>query len=656
MSRNQFEDLLQKDLTKLFADTLSSNPGINKRDAMQKAAETMLKNNPFMPPKEGCPINDLPNELLAHIFQVGVDVAEEEDEWDEEGDEEDDVYDFEDLDSDWETEDEDDMMSGMPGGLKKKSKGKEKEKPGDKDKEKQEEEDEQEKEKKEEAIRKMPFQMLASHVCKHWREVALETPTLWTSMNFCFGSSIESAKVWVERSKSQPLDITLDCSVAAELIVEDDELSDDDDGGDESDDDQVMEDANHNNGNNTPAATGDDPHSLSSDGLPGLSQDEIREFLDIIIPHVDRWKSFRLVASHYDKIYPVLERLSQCPSASSLEALELYHHDDTEEYDTFPEPQFKKGFLLFHGNAPKLRSVSFWGVHLDWDASLPFLQGLRDVELAYHANDVRPSFATFAKMLAASPDIETLSLLTSGPTKPTNLESEKDKDWPDRRNPIEIPSLKELVVCHHELDYILPLLPLLHTPNVVSLHLDFESGDCTELAMLLATPPAHTDRRTSLLSGLQQLKIGGLPCNTKGREAMLEQLVNLKLFNLNCCDEDEVEFFNLLKKLKPQAAKSETGPTVLYCPNLTSIYTTGIRGKQMKSFVEARRQGGVPLKRVGMSDDDEVDEREEKWLKDNVEEVEFFEPDSDFEDVYEVDEFTDSEDGESDMDEDEHSH
>ena len=101
------------------------------------------------------------------------------------------------------------------------------------------------------------------------------------------------------------------------------------------------------------------------------------------------------------------------------------------------------------------------------------------------------------------------------------------------------------------------------------------------------------------------------------------------------------------------------GPTVLYCPNLTSIYTTGIDGRQMKSFVEARSKGGVPLKRVGMSDDDEVDEREEKWLKENVEEVEFFEPDSDLEDeeeLFEVEDFTDSEDEDVDMDEEEHPH
>lgn len=36
-----------------------------------------LVNNPWVPPK-GCPINDLPNELLSHIFHLGT-LAEEED-------------------------------------------------------------------------------------------------------------------------------------------------------------------------------------------------------------------------------------------------------------------------------------------------------------------------------------------------------------------------------------------------------------------------------------------------------------------------------------------------------------------------------------------------------------------------------------------------
>ncbi|KAG7088466.1 hypothetical protein E1B28_012455 [Marasmius oreades] len=607
-----FQEQLEEDLTKLLTEVVRSNPGMKHKDAFKKVTQAMLENNPFVPPK-GCPINDLPNELLGYIFQVGLSMADDEDEWDEE-----DEYDDDDDDSELESESEDDEPP-----RKQKGKGQTtKKEPGEC------EEGEAEKERKEKAIRKMPFQMLVSHVCKHWREVALETPTLWTSMSFCYGSSIDSAKTWVERSKNQPLEIDIDCS-----LPEDEPILRHEDG---FSDDELVEDYEHED------EGGDHPNTAqtqTSEDLPIPSKSQIAEFLNVVMPHVNRWQSFRLTASHYDRIFLVLERLSQCQSAPALELLELSNHDDQEDYETFPQPEYKQGFLLFNGNAPNLKFVRFWGVHLDWDASLSFMKGLREIELAYHTNDVRPSFGTFANMVTASPDLETLSLATSGP-----MRSSPESPWPETQRTIEIPSLKELVLAQHEQEYIMNLLSLLSTPNVVSLNLDFDSQDFTELAMLLAKP-LHDRRAGSLLSGLQQLKISGMPCNTKAREAMLEQLVNLKIINLNCCDEEEVEFFDLIKKMKPSPdGNYETpGPSVLYCPNLISIYTTGIDGKQMKAFIEARRQGGVPVKRVGMSEDDDVEEREEKWLKEHVEEVEFFEPDSDFEEAFvEIeDEFSD---------------
>ncbi|KAL0566065.1 hypothetical protein V5O48_015953, partial [Marasmius crinis-equi] len=416
--------LLQKDLTERFAEIVRTNPEMKHADAMAEAARVLLANNPYCAPKDGsCPVNGLPNELLAYIFQVGVSMAEEEgsdseDEWDDDEDEDEEGE----LDSEWET-DEDEVED-----LVKKWKGKGRGKEGENEEEQKKEEEEEEKERKEEAIRRMPFQMLVSHVCKHWREVALETPTLWTSMNFCFGSSIESAKVWVERSKSQPLEITIDCSLPDEFEVSETDSEDEDE-----DVDQVMVDGTTNQDQDQTPKTEPDP--------PILSTNQILEFLTIITPHVDRWRSFRLVASHYNRIYPVLEKLAECPSASSLESLELYHHDDNDEYEFFPETEYKKGLLLFHGHAPKLRSVSFWGVHIDWDASLSFLQGLHDIELAYHANDVRPSFRSFAKMIEASPELETLSLSTSGPAP--EEDDDQDKKW---TGTIEIPSLKELVL------------------------------------------------------------------------------------------------------------------------------------------------------------------------------------------------------------------
>uniref|UniRef100_A0A0W0F3N2 Uncharacterized protein n=1 Tax=Moniliophthora roreri TaxID=221103 RepID=A0A0W0F3N2_MONRR len=576
------EKQLQQDLTAGMVKILRENPGIKPEDAMRQVSKDMLANTPFIAPK-GCPVNNLPNELLAQIFHAGVAMDDEDDEDDDfDDDEYDDTLD---VLEDWETESDLDEDEGPH----KRNMAKGKHAPKGKESAKDAEDDEGNDEDEEHEPR-IPFQVLVSHVCRHWREVAIGTPTLWTAMNFTYGSSIEAAKVWVERSKTQPLEIHIDCSLPGDWMSEDDLPEEDDD---------EMDVASGSAANN---ADTDAPKPPRPE-LPVPSKEELYD--------------------HYDRVYAVLERLAQCPPAVQLETLELYNHDDVEEFELFDPPELKQAFLLFEGEAPKLKECSLWGVHLDWVASLSFFQGLSDLQLAYHANEVRPSFETFSKMLTSSLDLQTVSLALSGPAGPK-------EDWPT--TPIDLSHVKELVLHQHEIDYILALLPLLHIPNVISLSLDFDGADYTELAHMLSIPIG--ERKTSILSGIQFLKITEMPCNNKAREAMMEQLINLKTLNLNCSDDEEEIFFKLLMKTSSAKPADSSKPSVLYCPNLSAIYTTGVSGTAMRKFVEARRSGGVPLKKVGMSGDDEVDNRDEKWLKDNVDEFEYFEPESDYEDGF----------------------
>lgn len=137
----------------------------------------MLKNNPFVPP-EGCPVNSLPDELLAYIFTVGVQLQEEEEEDDDDDDEEEELLMQDDGDDEWEDEED---VEGRPSRSKKKSTA-----PKDSEKADGEEtqtdsstdsEDDSEDDDDEGPV--MPFQVLVSHVCQRWRQVALDTPDLW---------------------------------------------------------------------------------------------------------------------------------------------------------------------------------------------------------------------------------------------------------------------------------------------------------------------------------------------------------------------------------------------------------------------------------------------------------------------------------------------
>ncbi|KAG9046069.1 hypothetical protein FS837_005145 [Tulasnella sp. UAMH 9824] len=54
------------------------------------------------------------------------------------------------------------------------------------------------------------FPTIASHVCRRWREYALDTPAFWARLDFRnYSLHLEKYQIWLERSKGHPLDILL---------------------------------------------------------------------------------------------------------------------------------------------------------------------------------------------------------------------------------------------------------------------------------------------------------------------------------------------------------------------------------------------------------------------------------------------------------------
>ncbi|KAF9077637.1 hypothetical protein BDP27DRAFT_1208449 [Rhodocollybia butyracea] len=591
---SHIHEMVQKDIKSGVEKLMLQNRGMNAVDALSTVTKEILKNNPFVPPK-GCPVNDLPNELLAHIFYVGM-LMEEEDDDDDFEDEEDEYNDELNL-LDWDSDDEGDGPSSKTN-ITAKGKGK----AGDDDDESEDEDEDEEP--------SAPFVVLVSHVCSKWRNCAIDSPLLWTKIQFEFGMSLEMQKTFLERSKEHPLVIEIDTTYPDGWVFDEDEY--DEESSPEASAEHVSE------------------NGLSSDSPfkgrpPCLNKTQVSQILDIIIPSVHRWRAFCISSHLYESIHLTLERLSQCSSAPLLEIIDLTHSEDSEEYDldVFSPPELNTKFLPFNGNAPNLKTVVLWGVHIDWDASIPLLSNLRQLRLCYHTEDVRPSFQTFSDILTSSPDLEHLTLALSGP-------EDKKELW--GTSTINVPSVKSLDLCFHEPAYIESLLPLVHFPNLIELRLQYDSGDYTNFALLLAAP--FPGRTTSILAGLESLRISCLPSNRASRQAMLEQLVNLKSIELNCAG-DEDEFFERLMELKPGAGSSGQG--VVFCPHLTALKTTGIDGWRMKQLVEARRRGGAPLSRVFMSEEDDLGEKEENWLRAHLEELDFFEPSSDEEEEEESD-------------------
>jgi hypothetical protein len=503
---------------------------------------------PSVPPSSGTPINALPNEILSYIFTLGSGAEEQGDDDDEDEDED---------------EDEEDPIDDR---------------------------------------QRLPFKVLVSHVCRRWRTVAIETSTLWTYLDFAEGPPFDKSRTWLERSKGCLLDIELDCTVD-----EDDANSDEfDDHADAYSSDELVapEDRVAMPGGPAPVKT------KETRSLGRVAPADLPVVRDLILPHVARWRIFELMVNDYQIMYGILSTLAAIPEAPQLQVLRLYHYDDNDDYDHFRPPHLKQPFAPFCGRAPKLSGVALWGVHVDWKACAFLRAGLEELELAYHAKDVRPPYEIFFRILKGSPDLHILTLCASGPAG-------NPEDWP--LDVIELPSVKHLILAFIEPLYASALMKRLVFPNLSTLALDFDSGDYSPFIAQL-TRPAAPNQHHSLCHNLVDLKISGMQCSPTALATFYAALPNLVSLNLNCCHVPR-HFFEYLY---PGLGGGDDDDQVAGCylPKLETLTTSGICGGEMRELLSRRK--AVPLKHVLMDSADDVDTEEEVWLRREVETFEFF--------------------------------
>ncbi|KAF8501012.1 hypothetical protein F5888DRAFT_1609567 [Russula emetica] len=478
---------------------------------------------PFVPPTSGTPINALPNELLSFIFTLGSGAEEQGD-------------------------DDDDDDNG--------------------------EEEDDEEDSTDEHRQQLPFKVLVSHVCRRWRTVAIETPMLWTSLDFAEGPPFDKSRTWLERSKECLLVIQLDCTTGLSL------------------------------------------DRVSPADLPVVR--------DLILPHVARWRVFELMVDDYQIMYGILSTLATIPEAPQLQVLRLYNYDNNDDYDHFQPPHLKQPFAPFCGRAPNLVEVGLWGVHVDWEACA-FLRGLEELQLEYHAKDVRPPYEIFFRILRGSPDLHILTLSASGPDG-------NPEDWP--LDVIELTSVKHLILAFVEPSYASALMNRLVFPNLSTLALDFDTFDYSSFLVQLTRPyrtPNQPQRHSSLCHDLVDLKMSGMQCSPVALSTFYASLPNLVSLNLNCYYLPHLFFEYLYPGLTDDDDNDDKVTAGgCYLPKLETLSTSGIPGREMRDLLSKRK--AVPLRHVLMDSDADVNFEDEVWLRGEVESFEFFDGSDDEDD------------------------
>lgn len=228
-----------------------------------------------------------------------------------------------------------------------------------------------------------------SHVCSHWRVVALQCSRLWTRIrpdgrHFLFSTL-------VRRSGRQTIDV--------DLTVPSDPCG----------------------------------YSLTSADIAHMR-------LNTVISSTGRWSSLTIHCERYSPYFWNMALSALCAEpcrstrAPALEALSLIYpcNDDSKEY------------FLFGGNAPRLQHVIACGIRLKWTPSL--FANLTTLDYTHHRfNGGREAAFEVLSMLHVS-HMQLKYLAIMFPSRTT--ESAADDDWFVAEMPlIKLPALKKLTVC-----------------------------------------------------------------------------------------------------------------------------------------------------------------------------------------------------------------
>ncbi|TFK52230.1 hypothetical protein OE88DRAFT_1657369 [Heliocybe sulcata] len=414
------------------------------------------------------------------------------------------------------------------------------------------------------------FEVLVSHVCQRWREVAIQCPVLWTRLLFRLVSHLDRGQLYLERSKTQVVDILVDTATEDRHI-----------------------------------------HGIT------LYTNEFNPIFDLLVPHIHRWRSFVLKVRSIECKDGARARLSTCGPAPSLETLELYHYQDWGNGQNLYMSTSRRPVLIFDAVLPKIRNISLIGVNLVWD-ECPFFSNLKSLEFALHIESVRPTYPQWEHMLRASPELEKLALHYSGP--------QVNSAWSQEL--IVLERLQDLALTYLDSDYLCRLLRPLRMPNLRILRLDNEedqssfieyicdpsSNILTPLQSLcisaLECPPSMWRKLLLAIPQITSLEVnfGRVP----------EQFLN-ELFRVDYELAPSSEETNTLSTASsssntPVTTATTTNASIIrprvLLPNLRVLKTTGLAGYDISRFNDFRESVGRPVNKflVWRKDNDAVTE------------------------------------------------
>lgn len=355
--------------------------------------------------------------------------------------------------------------------------------------------------------------------------------------------------------------------------------------------------------------------------------------MDLLMPHVGRFRSLVILTDTFSQMYAALNRLSDPnegtpEGAPLLESIVLkrcneYAGSSAQFFPREMKPTAEMPFaaLLNRNNntfLPRLRELRLHGVHINWSNLPPLLDQsstvstpknrLRTLELSEHPYDVRPSLFDFQRLLHSCSGLQTLKVSVSGPS--WDEDDRMDGEIPDS-SPISLVHLRELTLGYTYVEDARRVLKYVEAPNVTSLKISDNSsvlnsemedaGDLLiacgatalegyeeiegwpatdsdsedEIEFLVSPPKPRTIRSSTRFPALEEITLERVKASSDAPfRTLFSKLTSLQHLTLQHTSMDAVQA--LMPHDEERSLQYLTSPTsTCPCPNLKFLHVIG---------------------------------------------------------------------------------
>ncbi|QRV83470.1 F-box-like protein [Ceratobasidium sp. AG-Ba] len=401
------------------------------------------------------------------------------------------------------------------------------------------------------------FQDLVVRVCTHWRNLAINSPTLWTYIYVSRELSHESAALYLSRTtRTSLLDINL----------------------------EMMEDF----------FEGDcDPDSWSSKIYLA------KKTIDFLVENgasISQWKSLIARSGVPQVLYKILEHIhpQSAPSLKFLSVqwlprLDSFRAMQDETLSVAYSHMFDRVYPETGDKLPQLRHVQFKAIPADFlfRKPLPMLAGLTHLELTLAFNTITHS--KLCTLLLANPRLQSLVIGDGFVNDPLAGESTNTR--------VALPELRSLSLSwRSSISWARGVLNMIDAPGIESLKLACEESEWEKVLELIDQIAGDSDSPPAIAHNQPQ-----------SRQHMCPSLRTLDISTL-LPDDDCPDIPRKLFSILPGITRLSAGGIALaalrgppwFLPHLKHVDVSGEPPEDLGRILQCRIDGGFPVTSIGI--------------------------------------------------------